>query len=386
MPTRIKVTSSLPGTFDRGGVDTRMDRCVHTRHRLAACARCVHACPVGAISLTGAISVDTEKCTGCGVCTTVCPSGAFEAASPSAVELCSLVEAQARQSKKVAFCCENHVAGVDGKPEGAINVPCIGRIDESILLAAAAAGAETICLLDGSCERCERKRGSDVAICAAQQVDLLLESLAVSSRLQIVTQPSSGATLRAAQATHPGAMSRRAFFAMLWGPVARAKERTTSAPISEESQLSSAHRRGSIEEDVKYIPAKWHILSASLKNLQARPRRSMFSGDLWADITMSGNCNGCLLCAASCPTGALAKVEQDGKIGLSFTAAHCTGCNLCVEVCCWKCLSAAASVDLARVINGEAKLLAFHERETVELLEASMEDKCRKLLGVDCIY
>jgi ferredoxin len=384
MSTRINVAANSPETFDRKGVETHMDRCVHTRHRLASCARCVQACPVGAVSLTKAISVDTAKCTGCGVCTTVCPSGAFEAASPGALELCSLAEAQARRSKKVTFRCENHPDGVDKKPEDAINVPCIGRIDESILLAAVAAGAKTVRLLDGGCQRCERKRGSDVAICAAQQVNFLLESLGVLSRLQIVSQPSSGATLRKVQAARPGVMSRRDFFAMLWG--ARTGERITSARVSEESQRNRAPLRASIVEDVKYIPAKWRILSTSIRNLGAAPRRSMFSGDLWANVAINGNCNGCLMCASSCPTGALAKIEQDGKVGLSFTAAHCTACNLCTEVCFRNCLSVTSSADNMRIINGEARLLAFHERKAVELLTASMEDRLLRLLGVNGIH
>ncbi|MHC1711342.1 MAG: hydrogenase iron-sulfur subunit [Solidesulfovibrio sp.] len=142
-----------------------------------------------------------------------------------------LAEAQARQTRRVTFCCEKHETGSEDRLEDAIKVPCIGRIDESIVLAAASAGAETIRLLDGGCEQCERKRGSDVAICAIEQVNLLLECLGVPSRLQILLQPSSGATLRNAQAKRPGALSRRAFFAMLWGAAEQAAERITATPM-----------------------------------------------------------------------------------------------------------------------------------------------------------
>lgn len=375
MRIRISAASKPPETFDRKGVETHMKRCVHTRHRLASCSRCVQACPVGALSLAGTISVATEKCTGCGVCTTVCPSGACEAVSPTVAELCRLTEEQARRSKKVVFRCENHAGRTSDKPEDVIDVPCIGRIDECILLAAAAAGAETVRLLDGGCERCERRRGSDVAICAAHQVNLLLENLDVSSRLLIESLPSSGATLRKVQGSHPGGMSRRDFFSILW----RMRERANS----EESQRRACSQRASLEEDVKYVPAKWPILSKAIKDLGAASHRSMLSGDLWAEIAMDGHCNGCLVCASSCPTGALTRVEEDGKVGLSFTAARCTACGLCTEVCCWNCLSVKPFVDNTRVINGEAKSLIFHRREAVELLTASMEEKVLTLLGMN---
>lgn len=382
MPTRSNVVARLSGTLDRKGVDTHIERCVHTRHRAASCVRCVQACPVGAISLVGAICVDTKKCTGCGVCTTVCPSGAFEAVSPSAFELCGSAEAQAQQSQIVTFCCENHVAGADDTPEDAITVPCMGRIDESILLAAAAAGAETICLLDGDCGSCERKRGSDVAICAAQQVNCLLEAVGASSRLSIQSRPSAGAMLRAAQADGPESTSRRAFFAMLWGAAERVKERVTAAAVSGESHQRLAGYGAGREEDVKYVPARWRIMRTALKNVHHHPGASIVNGDLWADITISNGCNGCQICAKSCPTGALAKTEQDGRVELTFTAAHCTGCNVCAEVCCWNAIHVTSAVDLRRVIEGTTAMLALHEKETVEDLTAPMECKFNKLLGM----
>lgn len=45
--------------------------------KCTACAVCVEACPVGAISVNEAAEVDSEKCTGCGCCVTECPQDAL---------------------------------------------------------------------------------------------------------------------------------------------------------------------------------------------------------------------------------------------------------------------------------------------------------------------
>jgi Pyruvate/2-oxoacid:ferredoxin oxidoreductase delta subunit len=375
-------TSPCKRPADRG-VATRIERCVHSRHRLAACLRCVQACPVGALRVSESIVVDLEKCTGCGVCTTVCPTGAFEAVSPSIHALCGLVAQKARETKSVTFRCQHHVATDQDKPDAAIPVTCLGRVDESILLAAAVAGAATICLQDGGCGQCERKRGSDVAICATRQVNLLLEQCGHLSRLRVVSQPSAGAALRAAQAERPEALSRRAFFAMLWSAAERAKDRITTAP----AQAEEAGRQNRLHpiktgEEGKYVPARWQRMLESLRAVQRQALAAKSPRDVWAHVSVGKNCRGCQMCAVFCPTGALSKIEMDGKSGLSFTPSRCTGCNLCAEICLQSSIRTEPCENIEKLVNETTEILVLRDMETVESLIAPMEYKFYKMLGL----
>ena len=287
------------------------------------------------------------------------------------------------KQKRAGFSCQRYMVSPEGTQNDLIKVPCIGRVEESLLLAAVAAGAEIITLYDGDCGVCERKRGSDVAICASRQVNLLLEKLGVTARLRIQSQPLSGATLRAIQAQRPEDLSRRAFFTMLWNATGGVAERITVAAAATDIEPRRGNHHIAIagERDA-YLPMKWQILAASLKSLQDRTASSLSPGDLWADITIGDNCNGCRICAESCPTGALAAIELDGKVGVSFTAAQCTGCNVCVDVCCRNCIISTPSVDLKKIITGSTDVLVVHDKETVEDLMAPMENRFFKVLGM----
>ena len=42
------------------------------------CGTCVHACPDGALTLTGRIHIDRSRCSLCGACAQACPAAAME--------------------------------------------------------------------------------------------------------------------------------------------------------------------------------------------------------------------------------------------------------------------------------------------------------------------
>ena len=56
------------------------------------CGRCVAACPAGALSLDGAVTVDGAKCIACRACARVCPAGAIDLPAPVRKELAQHVE------------------------------------------------------------------------------------------------------------------------------------------------------------------------------------------------------------------------------------------------------------------------------------------------------
>ena len=56
---------------------------------------------------------------------------------------------------------------------------------------------------------------------------------------------------------------------------------------------------------------------------------------LFYDLKVAPSCDGCSLCAALCPTGALSSNNFAGRSPRppAFDAFACTGCGLCAEAC-----------------------------------------------------
>lgn len=383
MPQRIDPVGR--GAVNGRGPGIHVDRCAHAHHLHASCARCVEACPAGALSLRATIDVDQDKCTGCQLCAVACPSGALDARSPALTELKTLIEASARRSGGVSFHCERFDVRRKAAGEAPIQVSCLGRIDEAMLLTAVAAGAETVCFYDGPCAQCAQAAGYERALAAVRQINLLLAGFQPSRCLRTLSRPLSDMSRREIAASRPGALSRRAFFSVL-------RRAALPVPVAPPPSFAEETRRwrslppASADGANISLPMKWRLLLASFRALPDVSRPFAFAGNIWADIRIGEGCNGCHMCAESCPTGALATTGQGGEVSLSFTAGHCSSCGLCVDVCPSKDLVMTPLSDPCRLMDGSAVVLARHDREAVDSLTASMADKLRKLLGTNAIY
>jgi Pyruvate/2-oxoacid:ferredoxin oxidoreductase delta subunit len=121
------------------------------------------------------------------------------------------------------------------------------------------------------------------------------------------------------------------------------------------------------------VPEKTQLLLSSLKRISDQDIKRELDTNLWATVSIKESCTGCQMCAFFCPTGALARFEEDGKPGLTFSYAVCTDCGLCREICYTTSIELAARVDLAKVI-AEAKEIVWSNTQT-----CSREEKLRRL-------
>jgi ferredoxin len=80
------------------------------------------------------------------------------------------------------------------------------------------------------------------------------------------------------------------------------------------------------------------------------------------------------MCAFFCPTGALSKIEENGKPGVAFTNALCTNCRLCLETCYKGAIDLVPRVDLDKVIDCVGSIVWLNQQTALP------EEKTRRLL------
>jgi Pyruvate/2-oxoacid:ferredoxin oxidoreductase delta subunit len=322
-------------------------QCVRFRHRKAQCTRCADNCPEGAIVWGESAEVDAKKCTSCGLCAAVCPTGVFEASSPSNSELLRQIDELAKVTSAISFACP-HVAGEEAR--GVIRVSCLGRLDASILVGAAASGTQQVHLVDSECEHCPGSIGHTAAEHAVAESNGLLQACGSASRVEFVDWSD-----------------------VLDQPTHIKKQKvgihTENVP-GETAQTIKPVEKGELPVRV---PEKRQLLLSSLKRISDHDIKTELDTNLWATVSIKESCTGCRMCAFFCPTGALVKFVEDGKPGLTFKYAECTNCGLCREICYTTSIELAAHVDLTKVI-AEASEIVWSNTQT-----CSREEKLRRL-------
>lgn len=276
------------------------DICAHGRSGMAACNRCVEACPAEAITaLAERVSVDPYLCQGGGICATVCPTGAMTFAYPDATttldRLRVMITAYIDQAGAPPVLLLGDVTTLDALqdrlPSHWLGMPQeeLASVGSEVWLSALAYGAVAVVLAEPE----NLSTQVQMALFAQSQVaNVLLASMGYPEAVvhwsggdlpQLAALPSRSA------ATYAGMSDKRQTLYMA---------------------LDHLYSMAPVRPQVSLLPA-----NAPFGHIEVNKDR----------------CTLCMACASVCPAKALSAGGDTPR--LDFHEANCVQCGLCQQAC-----------------------------------------------------
>ena len=318
-------------------------RCLRQHSGLSDCHICVKSCPVQSIDISGGVHV-LNNCTGCGVCLTVCPVSAFDLSGAAAGQLLSQVASLLRENPSPFITCERSADAASAN----LILPCLARLDETLLLGGLALGAQTLYLTRGPCENCPYLEAMPRYRRMLGRIHTWDRVLPGSGGRIVEVDEGNGDERQRSKAVGP---DRRAFFTWVRsegvqlvasflddfsrGFQGRASKRGLSLPLRNRLLPRFFKRLGVEEGDVPYDP------------------EAPFAELLLDEI----KCNACEACVQVCPTGAIERGGGEETFRLTLNADRCVNCALCLDACIPNALTYRQGLSLSGVASGDHQIL-----------------------------
>lgn len=429
---------NLLSSIESDKIAVHDERCVVMRNRNVECLRCVRACTSGALVLAnGELSVHPERCIGCGTCAAACPTSAIEVRTPDDAELTralkrsivatkghpviacekAVAAARARLGEKRAVAGWRGALGLAAKDAPALDedalcaVPCLGRVDESLIAAMAAYRSVDGTLVCNRCEGCEHEPGGCQALDVLESAESLLaafgsdfaveftdampERLIVDAamleergrRAEERTRAAADAAAAAGEAADP---ARRAFLAgardastsLAADAVANTLGLADDEPAPE--PVAPRYRKVNAEGTLsRFVPTRRTLLYNYLARI-GEPAADEVRNRVIGRVTIDTDaCTSCRMCAVFCPTGALDRAEDDDFWGLRHRPAACVQCRSCESLCPASAITVDDTVPMRQFMGREAVLISM-EKPTWEANKPdSMYNKIHQVIGPD---
>jgi Fe-S-cluster-containing hydrogenase component 2 len=300
--------------------ETGSSSCLVRLHSHSECRRCQEVCPADAISRNEdrTMRVDQSACIGCGLCLSVCPTGVFSVVGLDVKSLLDNIAAHVADGTVTLRCASTSPAG--STPDSALELPCIGILDEDLIMTLAAKGVRALDLRVGNCEACtlHARKLIDTTLAEVHKRwpnRLHVEIQQVPSDLDADFSAALDGLIGPAQ---PATYDRRDF---LRGIVNRARD-LASEPVSPpKAQWGS-----------RPLPTR---ISARREALLAAIRDD--DPVAFPLTTIGESCDGCQdahsLCDRFCPTGALRRIDSAAGSEFVFLPEVCADCGQCAFVC-----------------------------------------------------
>lgn len=413
----IESLVAMLGSIESDKIAVHEERCISVRNRNADCLRCVRACTAEALAYRdNELHVEADRCIGCGTCATACPTCAIEIRQPSDEELtASVKQAIARSKGHPVIACEQAISAASlravrggdcgvsrGRRLGApfddvqvVSVPCLGRIDESVLAGIAAYRALDATLVCGGCESCAHAPGGAMVRDVIESARNLLAAFGTAMPIELVRElPDRVLCCDRASAGggsgEPGAgVSRRDLFRAAKDGSTRAAGEALSCEVAARmgggaAPESTAYRKVGADGTLShFVPSRRVRLYNYLKHVGEPVADSVESRVIGAIAIDADRCSSCRMCAVFCPTGAIAKLDDGSVFGIVHRPSACMQCRLCESICPENAIRVSERVPLAQFLGKEAVCYAMKKPDWEPNRPASMYNKVHAMLGED---
>ncbi len=139
----------------------------------------------------------------------------------------------------------------------------------------------------------------------------MIQATGISLRVRFVPELESPVNIQTAPSSSANAVSRRAFLTMFTRDAKAAAALTVSSVLETEKEMKPESKKGKLPQR---IATKRELMLESLKRIERTANPDFRSQRrMWATCHIKDNCTGCQMCVFFCPTGALSKVEEEGK-------------------------------------------------------------------------
>ncbi len=449
MALNLEMAAALGG-MDASRIRVEPKRCISVRNRNAACQRCVAACAGGALHVgeDGAVSVDAGKCMGCGTCANACPTDAIVLEHPSVSEVAAAFKRSAKALGGYAVaCCERaaraHRAGMRALQEaGVCVVPCLGHVDEALLVEQAARRERGVVLVHAGCASCAHQSGGDLCARVCEDASALLSAFDSPCMPQLVDvwpdvveeklaarcgaasddaapastffgkscdggagmedgAPDGGHAAAADGAgadvsdgggapgdAAPAAATASAADAPAASTASAADAAPTPAPAADAAPAGPGSCApywkvgddGTLSHCIPLARTRLYNCLAHLGAPAARTVRTRLVGRVEVE---ADKCMSCRMCAVFCPTGALRKSAPEKPFGLLHRPSLCMQCRCCEQICPKDALHVADEMPVDAFLSREASFIELPKPTWTPNTPTSMYDRFADMIGRD---
>lgn len=324
----------------RTNLDISPAYCLKLRHKESSCRLCLESCPTNAISIDQSLTVDSSLCNDCGICVNVCPTGVFQLTDTPYRLLLDKLKAR---SAAEFVCSRAHPAN------DISTVPCLGYLDEGVLVAAVGNGARAVSLNFAECKRCEQKSGLRAAAKSLKNANSVLALFSASKKISAIATETDGG--HSQQQSPPS--SRREFFSFL---KQGAQDIVTSAMRNvDDDQKTRVTLKPKIPEKRSRLLKHIRALGTPLTD------QAEANGLPFAQVEINSHCDGCNICTTFCPTEALKCFDRKDKQIIAFRLDYCLDCKLCSDICPKDAITFSSHINPNSLLTTHWTMLTSHK-------------------------